>query len=149
MMNSPTPLQKQIRKQFDSIPTKIYKQYDIKLVYLFGSFVTERFDDRADVDVALLFKNGLKSTQLFQRAALFQTKVLKNIDAKLDISILNLATPLLKYEVIVNGDILFVDDFKDRTAFEIKVYKDYEDYCYVQDIYFKFLRERVRKAVRA
>lgn len=109
MIDHLTQLQKLIREKLELLSDSFYRELGIKLVYLFGSFVTERFDNRADVDIALLFEDGLKSTELFRRSALFQAKAAKIIDTKLDVSILNLASPLLKYEVVVNGEILFCD----------------------------------------
>lgn len=86
---------------------KFNGKFDIRLIYTFGSFISEHRVPQSDVDTAILLGEGHDSYSIFRAAELFKLEILHKIQRKIDISILNIADPLLKHEVIVNGEIVF------------------------------------------
>lgn len=62
---------------------------------------------------------------------------------KVDLAILNLAPPLLRYEVVKNGALLFSADEEQRALFQIRAYRDYDNFCHAQDFYIQAMQERL------
>ncbi len=60
-----------------------------------------------------------------------------------DISVLNLASPLLKFEVVREGRSLYADDVEFQAIFEKVTYEQYFEYGLRQDRYFEFLEKRL------
>jgi len=58
---------------------------------------------------------------------------------------LNLASPLLRYEVVKNGAGIFSVNDEERSLFHIRAYRDYDDYCHAQQFYIHALRERLQQ----
>lgn len=75
---------------------KFNGKFDIRLIYTFGSFISEHRVPQSDVDTAILLGEGHDSYSIFRAAELFKLEILHKIQRKIDISILNIADPLLK-----------------------------------------------------
>jgi len=124
---------------------QLFAQHNVDLAYLFGSANSGRFTSRSDVDIAVRFKPLLAGNDFLRLSALLQLELTKLLKRKADLSILNLASPLLRYEVIKNGAVIFSTDEEQRALFQIRTYREYEDYCHVQNYYIQALRERLKK----
>ncbi len=122
---------------------KFSKKYDIRLIYIFGSFLSERMAPQSDLDIAILFGDGHDSYSLFRFAELFKLELLPKIQRKIDISILNIADPILNHEVITTGRVIFSKDKEELYVFERRVSHDYEDYCYFQKYYDDQLQKKL------
>lgn len=113
------------------IEKQIYDKYNIEAVYLFGSSLKQGFLSE-DIDLALLFKYTQKAQDYFNWEAMFHIYLLSKYENKkeFDLSILNLAQPLLKYKVFTEGSLIYCKDMDKLANFEIMARRDYEDYFY-------------------
>src|SRR5438477_3718627 len=90
---------------------ELFHKHPVLLAYLFGSQVTERTHEESDVDVAVLLKESLTADQRLQeRLALLNDLCSVFNNDNVDLVILNDATPLLAYEALRGGKLLFCAD---------------------------------------
>ena len=59
----------------------------------------------------------------------------------IDLVVLNAAKPILRYEVVYHGHVVFAEDRKQMALLHIRTYRDYEDYCYWQSFFVRKMRE--------
>lgn len=129
------------------IDKKIFKKFNIKLVYLFGSRAKGLFVGESDFDIAVLFEEGNGHSDFFDNTVYLKEDLRDYFPAEVDIVALNEANSLLKYEVISNGQLLYAKDERFRLDFEVLSINEYFDDKYVRDIYYNALKERIAKGV--
>ena len=134
-----------IKKHLIRIGPSLFARYEIELAYLFGSANSGRFTAQSDIDIAVQFKPMPTKNDFLRLSALLQTELTKLLQWKVDVAVLNLANSLLRYEVVKNGAVIFSIDEEQRALFHIRVYRDYEDFCHVQNFYIQALRERLKQ----
>ena len=124
----------------------VFKKYGVVLAYLFGSQATGQVWLLSDVDIAVLFDNGANGANLSRLNAEL-IKALKSNDV--DLVDLGKATPLLKYMVAREGQLLFCTDEDVRTRFVIDAIRAYEDTKPLRSEGYKSLKERVKRGAFA
>ena len=111
---------------------------DILLVYVFGSQARGKARETSDVDLAVLFKN---SPSLDDHADLAVRCMRVLGTDKVDVVVLNDASPLLKFEVIKDGKLIHQncsdDDLNRFELLAIKMFFDTEPLRRVQNLYLK------------
>lgn len=114
----------------------------ISALYLFGSQATGKNGPLSDIDVAVLLDERKVSPKRFFRFRLdliaATTRVCQQPDV--DVVILNEATPVLKYEVVRAGRLVYERDRSLRIEFEaraIQHYLDLEPFYRVSRSYLK------------
>lgn len=124
----------------------ILDKYGIEAIYLFGSSLRAGFLSE-DIDLALLFKNNRNIEEYFNLTAMFELYLLGKYGKakKFDLSILNLASSLLKYEVVTFGKPIYFKDINNLAIFELKVRQEYADYSYRSRLYDEVLIERISR----
>jgi len=122
------------------IPTtqlkQIAKKYNINTIYLFGSQATGKIHPRSDYDFAVQFSEAVEQDQYFDLKLELMQKISRLVKSdKVDVVVLNeKKIPLaLKFRIIKEGKILYVDDDIIRSRFEHKIMSFYLDRQY----YFK------------
>ena len=116
--------------------------HPICALYLFGSQATGKQGPLSDVDVAVLLDEKKASPKRFFRFRLdliaAATGVCRRPDV--DVVILNEATPVLKYEVVRAGRLVYERDRPARIEFEARAvqhYLDLEPFYRVSRTYLK------------
>ncbi|WP_315118400.1 type VII toxin-antitoxin system MntA family adenylyltransferase antitoxin [uncultured Clostridium sp.] len=125
-----------LNKLKDKECTKIFKDAKIATVILFGSILTEDFEEYSDIDIAVLSKKDITfNTIIFIEESL--QKVLGR-----DIDVVNLKSENIelnmKVSIYDNGQIIYDDD-------NLELYS--KGYAEVEQLYkdnetFRFFRER-------
>lgn len=114
----------------------IFKENKINTAIIFGSVLTENFQEYSDIDIAILSKNKVTTDVIMIMEEFFQKLLNRDVDI-VDLKSEN--TQLnLKVSIYDNGKIIYDDD-------DCKLYK--LDYMEVERIYkenetFRFFRER-------
>jgi predicted nucleotidyltransferase len=129
------------------IDKQIFKDFHIRLVYLFGSRAKGNVASESDFDIAVLFQENGDSSHFLDKTFYLKEELRDYFPNEVDIVALNDANSLLKYEVIANGILLFADSEKLRTDFEVLSVKQCIDDRYIRDIYYNALKERIEKGV--
>lgn len=119
---------------------ELFERYEVTFAYLFDSANSGHFRSQSDIDIAARFK---ASHDLLRLSALLELALKKLLRRKGDLVILNLAPPLLRYEVVKNGAVLFSCDEEQRALFQIRAYRDYDDFCHAQNFYIQTMQERL------
>ena len=120
----------------------IQEREDVLLAYIFGSraISTRVHTPSSDIDIAVLFTHSPSLRELLSfRAHL--TRLLKT--DSVDLVSLNEAPPLLKYEVIVGGQVIYSRDTFLQSRFEMRTINRFLDTQYLRNVQNHYLlRER-------
>ena len=121
------------------------KKEGVILVYLHGSQVTGFVNEKSDVDIAILLSKKVNSSRYFKKSLklpeLFTPYFPKHL---IHVSILNQASPLFKYTVFKNGELLYEKNKASRITFELHALQEYEDTKHLRDINYYYLRQRIK-----
>lgn len=113
------------------------KTKGLVLAYLFGSAGKGRGGLMSDVDIAVLFGKEPPPNQFTK----FIGRIMEVLEfPAVDVVLLNKASPLLKYEVVKEGKLLYFKSEDRINEFEMGVLKRYFD--------TKWLRERQNQILR-
>ena len=127
---------------------------EILLAYLFGSCLKNKFGGTHDIDIAIYvnpvtFEN-LDRSQPYGYQAGLTANIIQLLRYNLvDLVILNRATPLLAYEVIHNGILIFSSSEDIRLKFEIFSLKRHADTKHLRDIKQIYSKIRTEKGLSA
>lgn len=126
--------------QFDK---QIFRNFNIKLAYLFGSRAKGNTAKESDFDIAVLFKNSPADLLALKELTFLSLELDKFIPGKLDIVSLNDAPLLLKYEVVAHGQVLYCEDEAERIKFEVSIIKEYIDEEPIRNLYNQAFYKRI------
>lgn len=112
------------------------------VAYLFGSVAKGVVGRLSDVDVAVLLSKGYDLT-LDYRLYLID-KLAEIIGRETDVVMLNGVPPLLRYEVIKCGKVLYCRDEGERVAFEERTLDEYLDMGRIEKEYLRCLLQSER-----
>jgi len=106
----------------------LFRERPVRLAYLFGSMATGRTHAGSDVDIAVLLDESLTADARFaERLELIgRLSRIFRTDG-VDVAVLNDAGPVLAYEVLRSGILLFSVDEETRVEFQVRALRVYED----------------------
>ncbi len=108
-------------------------------VYAFGSRADGRASPSSDIDVAVLLDQAL---DLAEELRLRSTVVDELRRDDVDLVVLNQAPPLLCYEVLAHGKLLFSRDEELLQEFEERTLREYFDTSYLRATQRSLARQR-------
>jgi predicted nucleotidyltransferase len=117
----------------------------IKLAYLFGSVAEGKKGKLSDVDIAVFLDESLNKKEIFN----LQLNVISGLTSilktdRVDLSVMNNAPFLLKYNIIRYGKIL-KDDKETKIKVESGILSDYLDMKYYIDRHTNLAIKRIAK----
>ncbi len=122
---------------------------DISTVYLFGSVAKGKTTKNSDIDIAVLFVEGLSLYYRFDRKLELANDLEDLLKTKVDIVDLENADLYFIHQVMLNKEIILDKDTDRRVSFEVKKRRAYFDMKYFYDLYheqaLKRLEEKGRK----
>ena len=124
---------------------RLFRQHPVQLAYLFGSQATGHTHADSDVDIAVLLNDGLTVDERFaERLSLIGalSQVLRT--DTVDVVILNEASPLLAYEVLRHGVLLYCAEENARVEFQVRTLLAYEDTAPLRHLLAEAMAERVK-----
>ena len=102
-------------------------QTDVIAAYLFGSIARGQANRLSDVDIAVLLNSSVDEEAALERQLKLMIDMDHFADREVQVVILNRAAPLLAYQVIRDGRLLFERDRAERIAFDVRAMKLYFD----------------------
>lgn len=114
----------------------LFQEKGIMLAYLFGSLVERGRGE--DVDLAVLPEEGDLSELRQEISELLGTE-------RLDLVNLKLASPVLRFQVIKTGILIYKKDNDIENNFEMAVLREYKDTAYMRKRQMEVLEERTRE----
>lgn len=122
---------------------EVFRNYGVKVAYLFGSYAKDTALLTSDIDIAILLGGEIDTSQHLELLSLLNAELIKILERNdVDVIVLNIAPPLLRYKVFANGKTIFSDSEKDRVQFEVKAMRDYFDTRPLRDILRKAYIDR-------
>lgn len=94
----------------------------VSAVYLFGSYASEEYDNKSDIDIAILLTPGEKIKKSFELQ--FRLETLLNLN--IDIILLREVNTVLQKEIIISGRRIFCSDEYIADEFEMLVISKYQ-----------------------
>jgi predicted nucleotidyltransferase len=125
----------------------IFIRHGVLLAYLFGSQAEGRVTPQSDIDLAVLLPRSLSVEQRFRTQLALIGDCLQLFHRNdVDVVILNEANPVLAYEVIRNGKILY-EDPETMPAVDFAVYtlSRYADTAPFRELQNQYLFERLQQ----
>ena len=120
----------------DEIEQKIKKilidKLSPKLIYIFGSIITNRVRNDSDIDIAILTDKNIDEYQLY----MMSQQLADDLKREVDIVDLKRASTVFKAEVLRNGKLIYNSDNQEKMIFQLGVLQDYV-----------FLNERRREII--
>jgi predicted nucleotidyltransferase len=129
-------------KLFSKEFTEFCVKSNIKLALLFGSQVSGKAGHDSDFDIAVLLDNKIKSKLELGK---LKREMIKNMllffeTSKIDVVLLNDASPFLKLHIARKGKILYQKKAGDFAAFSSLALRQHEDsrlFYELEDIYLR------------
>jgi len=121
--------------------THLYRYFctqpDVIIAYLFGSVARGQATERSDVDIAVLFvpertgidaiERQIQITYDLEDCLMLDEQEPQAKRPEVQITVLNRATPLLAYQVVKDGILLYERGQEERVDFEVRAMKLYFD----------------------
>lgn len=117
------------------------KKQQTVFAYLFGSQATGKVGKLSDVDLAVYLRKCPSSFDVQLKLMGELGTILR--EDRVDVVVLNEASPLLAQMAIVHGKVIFDQDPATRLDFEKRNLQIFEDMSYFRNVYFEALKERV------
>lgn len=127
------------------IKNYLYKRDEVITCYIFGSYPTEKINQRSDIDIAVLFRDNIdrKEYSNIKLSIINELIGLLSFD-RIDVIILNIASPLLSHNVIKKGLLLFSKDEVKHREYISKATMHYLDTIYLRKVQDRILHEKIR-----
>ncbi len=117
----------ELRIDREAISAYFVSQVDVVAAYLFGSAARGQADRLSDVDIAVLFDAHLRAEESVER----QLRILGDMEhyanREVQIVVLNRAAPLLAYQAVQHGILLYERSRAERIDFEVLTRRVYFD----------------------
>ena len=114
----------EVEKVLENHIGEIIDKYDIGLIYIFGSYATNKNDKNSDLDIAV-YLNGefdsLIKLEIFDELV----RIFRRED--IDLVILNKADTVLQFQVIKYGKVVYMKDLFIKVSYEYKTMGFYMD----------------------
>lgn len=124
---------------------KILRKEGVVLCCLFGSEARGESHKESDVDIAVLFNLDVKKSDYLEREgqliALFSEEY---PEKEINIVNLNISSPLLKQNVVLEGKLIYAGSEEDRILFQISTLHQYEEYRHLSGISNLILAEKIK-----
>lgn len=120
-------------------------QPDLIVAYLFGSVARGEARADSDLDLAVLFDDSVAPLDRVERQLALLLVLDQLTDDAVQITVLNNAAPLLRFEVIRDGILLHARSEAERIAFEVRVMQIYADLKPMVEFFNQVLLKRIEE----
>ncbi len=117
---------------------------NLKMVMLYGSRARGNYSDDSDLDLAFLFADeALRRENSLKLRIRLAGKIEKLLQIETDVVILNESPPLLKYQIIKYGRVIYTASDFSYSSYYAKTIKEYFDYKHLRKIHDEQLFNRL------
>lgn len=113
----------------------------VLVAYLFGSHTKKTQSQESDIDIAILLSEAPK--KLLGHYLYLMDKLFGILGNNVDLIILNTSPPLLKYQVIKHGEVIYCSNEEARIVFEANAQCEYLDFSHATARYDKSFMEHI------
>jgi len=130
-----------LEDKVERLVTLFENEKNILVAYLFGSYARGYETLQSDVDIAVLLSEVPE--KLLEYYLHLERKLAEALEKDVDLVFLNDASPLLKYQVIKYGRLLFSRNERVRVTFEAKSLCEYLDFSRALKRYDECFMKRI------
>lgn len=94
---------------------------NVKAIYMYGSIITEYFNDESDIDIAILLDKKIEIQTLYE----INMKLASTLDKDVDLVQLDNVSTVLQFQVIQTGKRIFCKDEKYCNRYESQIFCEY------------------------
>ena len=124
------------------------QQDDVEFALIFGSVAQGKDSPISDIDVAVYFREGEDILKLGDRQIDITCAIMKLYRInRVDVVVLNLANPFLRFQVIKYGRLLYAKDVKVFYKFKAVSLGMYQDTKPIYDLYEKVVEISLRRGM--
>jgi len=129
----------------EKLREKLNEDSDIQALYLYGSRSSGKSHPRSDTDIAMLLSNTVKEEYYNIYRMKYISELKEFFPKKLDFIILNQVSPLLQFQVLKNGKLLYDPEPDMRALLEVKILKEYYLAKRFYEFHFQNLKNRIKE----
>lgn len=121
------------------------KENNVVLIFLFGSEARGASHKESDIDIGVLFDRKVNPEDYLKlegKAIEFFSEIYPK--KEINVVNLNIASPLLKQAVILEGKLLYQANTLYRILFQVQTLREYEDYLHLSKIYNRSLKLKLK-----
>ncbi len=135
-----------LEKHLPQLKNFFAAQPEVVLAYLYGSYATKRVWAESDLDIAVLFDDGIAAYDQFQLALRYGVDLSDLVGGvEIDVRELNPAPVEFRMQVIEPGRCLYARGEEERIQFEAQTILEYLDFKPVLDEYYHHLARRIKE----
>ncbi len=132
----------------DQLKTYFAQQSDILMAILFGSMAKGVHNVLSDIDVAVYLRQDLDELTMGDRQVDITCDLMKLYKKnEVDVVVLNAVNPLLKFQVVKYGQLIYARDELFYYHFKARTFSEYQDIKPMYDMYTKAMLERIREKI--
>jgi len=117
----------ELRIDIEAIAAYFADQSDVVAAYLFGSAARGEADQLSDVDIAVLLDVRLGVEESVEQQLRIMSDLEEYASREVQVTVLNRATPLLAYQAVRHGILLYERSRAERIDFEVRARRVYFD----------------------
>jgi len=117
------------------------KKKEVLAVYVFGSFIKERFNENSDIDLALIYYEDADKIEKLNLKLKFIADLKELVGRNVDIVDFTSANLKFKHQIL-NGKLIYCIDQQRRVRLEKEAISNYIDMKRFYDIYEKNLGKK-------
>jgi len=129
------PLPPETRARLDLLP-RLFQETGVSLAYIFGSF--PHHEGATDIDLAILPGDGGLGELRKRIAEILNTE-------RVDLVNLKTATPVLRFEVVSTGVLIFKKSDRVENLFELSTLREYRDTAHLRAVQAEMVEERNKR----
>ena len=118
----------------------LFRQYDVDIAYLFGSYATGTEHDESDVDVAIVLADPDSG---HDRVPELERRLSRRLETPVDCRVVNDGDPRFVYTILRTGWPVYVADDDKRREFEHRTMRAYLDMKPFYDEYDRYVKDRL------
>lgn len=122
----------------------LFQQKKVALAYLFGSYAHDEAGAASDIDIAIFLDcNGKELYSSYRESMLGVQEALGT--ERFDLLLLNDAPPVLQFEAISRGQLIYSRDEQVLNTFEMSVIRKFQDTAYLRAVQNDYLKKRAKE----
>lgn len=126
-----------------SPPREVFRATGAVVAYLFGSHARGGPAPESDVDIGIVFPPDMPAMAQWEQAWTVAAQLQPDLPGRADVVPLNQGTPLLQFEAIRHGCVLYCAEEDLRLAFEKQVLRRLDEFLHILRIHMNALRARL------
>ena len=126
-----------MEQKLEIIKKIILEKIECEAIVLFGSYARRTQNNESDIDIAIKPKNKVSKKELFYLSQELEDK----INIEVDLIDLNNIGDGFRYEILINGEIIYCEDEFKFELYKLDMYREYLELNESREIIINGIKE--------